>query len=124
MEKKNIEPATSVPMEKKDTKLTTSVPMEKDTVPATEVPMEKLDTMPATSVSMEKEWLKPCSSCLQLPGTKIDFSHWFSEMAKFECSACGEMRALYSPPSDESPTNSYYVASDVEEDQGSDWERY
>ena len=98
-----------------------SMPKEK-TKQAISLPMDK-DTKTATSLPMLKEEIKlvPCVMCLQLPGTKTDFSHWFREMAKYECSGCSEMRAMFEPPSDRSSSNSY-VGSD-EEDHGSDPER-
>ena len=63
-----------------------SMPKEK-TKQAISLPMDK-DTKTATSLPMLKEEIKlvPCVMCLQLPRTKTDFSHWFRQMAKYECS--------------------------------------
>ena len=65
--------SSSMPKEK--TKQAISLPMDKDTKTATSLPMLK-----------EKIKLVPCVLCLQLPRTKTDFSHWFRQMAKYECS--------------------------------------
>ena len=88
MDKKDIKPATSLPMD------TVGI------VPATSLPMDTAGIKPATSLPMDTVGIEPttlmaCKMCHQLPGTKIDFSNWIREESRYECYACGEMRALY-----------------------------
>ena len=90
--------------------------------------MDKEDTKPATSLCMDKEnkptTLLPCDRCHVVPGTVVDFSHWFAQMASYKCMKCGEMRALFETPEGIDILQDCEYASDVLEDQGSDPETY
>lgn len=80
----------------------------------TSLPMDKEETKPAILVS--------CVMCLvlwlEVPGTTMHLPKWFTELAPYKCSMCGEMRALFERPSEGYSMNNY-KGSD-EEDHGSD----
>ena len=128
MADEKTKPTTSLPMDKEDTKPATSLCMDKENKPATSLPMDEEDTKPATSLCMDKEnkptTLLPCDRCHVVPGTVVDFSHWFAQMASYKCMKCGEMRALFETPEGIDILQDCEYASDVLEDQGSDPETY